>query len=251
MTAASRHGEHDPPKRRAIPAANAPSISTTAATRSGVGAGPANSTPSCAATAASTAKTRSATTAIRRSQPRTVEAGTASSTATRRCPSPLALASNPAPITVTASARRSNTLAGSSTCVAPQPPHRALRGSNRPTPRTTLSRAEPHGRSTPPQPTTGHPKKPAHKSNSTAEAFTPTVITGCTPMHQDGPSVSTKTFGRAVAYFQDVLTLTSHTNSSKTPAEQTQLPQQDQPTMTRSSSGSLAVNTRKTTKVPV
>jgi len=47
-TAASRHGEHDPPKRRAIPAANAPSISTTAASGSAVGAGRVNSTPNCA-----------------------------------------------------------------------------------------------------------------------------------------------------------------------------------------------------------
>jgi len=35
-------------------------------------------------------------------------------------------------------------------------------------------------------------------------------------MHQDGPSVSAKTCGRAVAYFQDVLTLTPHTTDNKT-----------------------------------
>jgi len=43
------------------------------------------STPSSAADAASTANTRSATTVIRRNQPRTVEAGTLTSPATRRC----------------------------------------------------------------------------------------------------------------------------------------------------------------------
>lgn len=40
-------------------------------------------------------------------------------------------------------------------------------------------------------------------------------------MHQDGPSVSAKTSGRAVAYFQDVLTLTSHTTRNKTPTATT------------------------------
>jgi len=38
-------------------------------------------------------------------------------------------------------------------------------------------------------------------------------------MHQDGPSVSAKTCGRAVAYLQDILTLTSHTTNSKTPTD--------------------------------
>src|SRR5680860_1320321 len=56
-TAASRHGEHDPPNRRAIAAARAPSISTTAATGSAVGAGGTNSAPSCAAAAPRTART--------------------------------------------------------------------------------------------------------------------------------------------------------------------------------------------------
>ena len=36
-------------------------------------------------------------------------------------------------------------------------------------------------------------------------------------MHQDGPSASSKTSGRAVAHPQDILTLTSHTNDRKTP----------------------------------
>src|SRR6476661_2829224 len=37
----------------------------------------------------------------------------------------------------------------------------------------------------------------------------------CTPMHQDGPSASAKTGGRAVAYLPDVLTLASHTTADK------------------------------------
>ena len=121
------------------------------------------------------------------------------STAIGRCPAPLALANNAAPITVTASARRSNTLAGNSTCVRPQPRHRPRRGSNRPAPRTRRSRADPHGPSTPPQPSTGQSNRPERRSFSTAAPSSPTVITRCTPMHQDGPSVSSKTSGRAVA----------------------------------------------------
>jgi len=79
--------------------------------------------------------------------------GRFSITATRRCPAPLALASNAVPITVTASARRSNTLAGSSTCVPRQPRHRPRRGVNRPAPRTRRSRAEPQRTQRGPAPT--------------------------------------------------------------------------------------------------
>jgi hypothetical protein len=61
-------------------------------------------------------------------------------------------------------------------------------------------------------------------------------------MHQDGPSVSAKTSGRAVAYFPDILTLTSHTNDRKAPPDQAPKPRSDQLTMTPSSSASLAVN---------
>ena len=46
-----------------------------------------------------------------------IEHGTLTNTAIGRCPAPPALASSAAPITVTASARRSNTLAGNSTWV--------------------------------------------------------------------------------------------------------------------------------------
>ena len=43
-------------------------------------------------------------------------------------------------------------------------------------------------------------------------------------MHQDGPPVSAKTCGRAVAYLQDILTLTSHTTEGKTPTDHTLKP---------------------------
>ena len=102
----------------------------------------------------------------------TVEDGTLSNTAIERCPARPASASNAAPSTVTASAGRSNTLAGSRTCVRPQPR----------------------------QPTTG-----------------------CTAMHQDGPSVSARTCRRAVDYLRtSSLTLTSHTTNSKTPTDRPQ-----------------------------
>ena len=60
-TVASRHGEHEPPSRRPAVRASAPTISTTAATAPGHGAGGTNSVPNSAATAPSTASTRSAT----------------------------------------------------------------------------------------------------------------------------------------------------------------------------------------------
>src|SRR5215204_1373118 len=217
-TAASRHGSHEPPSRRPAARASVPSNSTTAPTRSTVIPGATNSAPNSAAAAASTASTRSATCPIRRNQPRTVDGGRPTRSAARRCPQPETLASNAAPITVTASARRSSTLAGNSTCVRPQPVHTARRGTSRPSPPTPRSRAHPHGANRPPQPSAGHRSPPPHSAVSTAELSTPTVITGCTPMHQDGPSVSAKTPGRAVAYLlllQDLLTLASHTNADK------------------------------------
>ena len=62
-------------------------------------------------------------------------------------------------------------------------------------------------------------------------------------MHQDGSCVSAKTCAGAVANFQDVLTLTSHTTDNKTPPTQRSNHEQDQPTVTPTSSGKLAVNT--------
>src|SRR5664279_2026609 len=204
--AASRHGEHEPPNCRAAARANAPTSSTTAASGSVVGAGGTNSAPNSAATAASTASTRSATAVIRRSQPRTVEAGRPSRAATRRWPHPPALASRAAPITVTASARRSSTLAGSSTWVRRQPTHTDRRGRSRtrPTsPRTPRAWAHPHGAMRPPQPATGQPRPPPHSAVSTAERSTPTVITGALPCTKtalpcrsgqaEGPSPTTGT----------------------------------------------------------
>ncbi|MDQ1532082.1 MAG: hypothetical protein QOE37_2189, partial [Microbacteriaceae bacterium] len=66
----------------------------------------------------------------------------------------------------------------------------------------------------------------------------------CTPMHQDGPSASAKTGGRAVAYLQDVLTLASHTTADKDQPPPPRPGHHDQSTMTRSSSRKLAPNNR-------
>ena len=76
-------------------------------------------------------------------------------------------------------------------------------------------RAEPHGASRCPQPGAGQRSTPPHSAVSTTARSTPYRQHRCTPMHQDGPSVSAKTRGRAVAYPQDVLTLASHTTADK------------------------------------
>lgn len=121
-TAASRHGEHDPPRRRAIATERTPSISTTTATGSATGAGTVNSAANCAAAAARTTNTRSATETIRRNQSRTVEAGTSSNPAIGRCPDPPALASDAAPITVAASAPAQQHTGRQQHLRAPAPP---------------------------------------------------------------------------------------------------------------------------------
>jgi hypothetical protein len=66
----------------------------------------------------------------------------------------------------------------------------------------------------------------------------------CTPMHQDGPSVSAKTPGRAVAYPLDVITLASHTTADKRRTSPLPGHHQDHTAASRSSSRKLAINTR-------
>lgn len=95
---------------------------------------------------------RPARAAKRRNQPRTVATGRPSAVAIGRCPAPPASASNAAPITATASARRTSHSWASSTCVLPHAEHRARRGRCRTvpcTPRDDRQRALPHGASTP------------------------------------------------------------------------------------------------------
>jgi hypothetical protein len=62
-------------------------------------------------------------------------------------------------------------------------------------------------------------------------------------MHQDGPSVSAKTPGRAVAYPLDVITLASHTTADKRRTPPLPGHHHDQTAASRSSSRKLAINT--------
>ena len=63
-------------------------------------------------------------------------------------------------------------------------------------------------------------------------------------MHQDGPSVSAKTPGRAVAYPLDVITLASHTTADKRRTSPLPGHHHDHTAASRSSSRKLAINTR-------
>jgi hypothetical protein len=81
-----------------------------------------------AAARVNASRTSPARPASRRSQPRTVPSGTPSSSETLRWPRPSPAAARPAPITAAASALRSSSRAGSSTCVARHDRHRDRRG---------------------------------------------------------------------------------------------------------------------------
>jgi hypothetical protein len=88
--------------------------------------------------------TCSARSANRRSQPRTVSAGTPNRPAIGRYPAPATFASIARPITDTSSRRRSTQKPGSNTCVPAHPRHRARRGRSDQSPaahRTTRRRA--------------------------------------------------------------------------------------------------------------
>ena len=105
---------------------------------------------------------RSARSANRRSQPRTVSAGTPNRPAIGRCPSPATFASIAAPITDTSSRRRNNATSGSSTCVPAHPRHRARRGRNNRSPSRAAQHPLPRVPPRPQHPPTRRtPKQPA------------------------------------------------------------------------------------------
>jgi hypothetical protein len=134
------------------------------------------------------ARIDSAIRAKRRNQPRTVEGGTPTIVAARRWPAPVALATTAAPITSTRSRRRSSVSVPISTCVTAQPTQRLRRGRRRSSPpdqRTTRHRADPHGRSRPPQ--SGHPSSPATNARSTSALSVSTIFNSASG-HQEGPS---------------------------------------------------------------
>src|SRR6266536_231765 len=156
--------------QRCATAAAAPAIAGTAAATGP--AAPAGITGSGLVLASSTvknARTAPARAANRRSHPRTADAGRPSPAAIVRCPAPAAAACSADPITAPSSARRDRHHPGSSTCVAPHPGHRALRGaSTTPGPsaiRTGRGRACPRPPSAPPP--NGQPSSPPARCRPT------------------------------------------------------------------------------------
>lgn len=201
------------------PIAVAAACTATTASATGEAAGPAGTLPGSTRTAnaVNAARTGSARETNRRSQPRTVAAGRPSAFAIPRCPPPAALASRPAPITATTSARRANATNGSNTCVRPQPPHRARRGRTRTrpaTPRSQRARPNPHGHNTPVQ--TGQRIPPERSLTSTLSASVSTVSIKLPPCSAHGPPGDSAKRRPAGPYLiPDPLTLSSHTKKGK------------------------------------
>lgn len=134
--AATRHADTTTtatPNRRRTAAAPAPTAATASAKAEPAGAAGAGSASNSCTSRVNAAKIRSALAATRPSQPRTVDTGRPARAATRRYPHPRARASNAAPITSTASARRDNAVNGANTCVRPHAAHIDRRGTSRST----------------------------------------------------------------------------------------------------------------------
>jgi hypothetical protein len=164
------------------------------------GAGITGSGDNARSSTVNTRRTASKRPASRRSQPRTVSAGRPNPTAIRRHPTPVALAANAAPITVTVSARRASNPTGNNTCVTPQPVHRARRGRTHTIPsgpRTRRIRACPQPANTPQQP--GQASRPSTSRRSTATAAAPTVTNDASVRHRTAlPRNPARDGGRAV-----------------------------------------------------
>jgi hypothetical protein len=207
---ASCHGDTAPstPSRRRAAAAQPPTTSTASANPLGwLGSGPVSGS-SCTSNAVNAERTTSALRVNARSQPRTVDTGRASRVAIGRCPAPAAFIRNAAPITSTASARRSRHDTVSSTCVTKQLPQRARRGRSSPTPRTVRSRACPHGARPPPH---GQASSPARNRRSTSSKSVPTMTTGASISTKERPSRPAKDWGGPLR-FSNVVRMSSHTN---------------------------------------
>lgn len=131
----------------------------------------------------------------RRNQPRTVPSARPSRAASERNPAPPAAASSATPIVSVESARRTSTDGGSSTCVTPQPRHRARRGRTTPSsPRTRRALANPHGAKTCPH---RQASSPTANPCSITTSLT-TITTGALLRVKRRPSRPAKT-GRAAA----------------------------------------------------
>ncbi len=184
---ANDHGPAGPSRNTAARAAT-PTASTASANTVAAGSiGPSNGSRSCANTVNQT-RTMPALTANRRSQPRTVDTGTPTNNAIRRCPQPDAFATSAAPITSTPSRRRNRPSLLINTCVTAHTAHRERRARCRNTTsrqRRTRHRAHPHGHNRPAQ--SGHPNSPANKARSTSSRSVPTIFNSA-PGHQEEPS---------------------------------------------------------------
>ena len=183
---------------RAVTAAAAASIAATTSAHTDP-AGPGNTGSGATAHNSRVNQPRTASTRPpnRRSHPRTVPNGRSTNAATGLAPNPVAFAAIAAPTTPTASARRSSTPTGSSTCVTRHRRHTARRGHNHTPPhsvRITRARACPHPLSTPPQ--LGHANSPASNRRSTTPTSTPTVNTGASAHHHAAlPSLAKRNTG--------------------------------------------------------
>lgn len=135
-------------------------------------------------------RTSSARAAKRRSQPRTVEPGASTMTATRRHPAPDAtLAINAAMITSAEYILLSRHNTGSRTCVTPQPEHLARRGRTQQDPSTVHTcrrRACPHPANRAEHP--GQLSRPASNSTSTTDPVPATVNNVVPPRAAARPS---------------------------------------------------------------
>lgn len=181
----SHGGTPSTPNRPTAAATAAPTAANASAHTPPAGPGITGSGATARSNTVNSRRTASTRPPNRRNQPRTVSAGRPNPAAIRRYPTPLALADSAAPITTTASARRNSSPAGSSTCVTPQPLHRARRGrvgSTPSSPRTRRTRACPHPANTPEQP--GQTSRPATNRRSTAAASPPTVTNDASTRHR-------------------------------------------------------------------
>src|SRR5215207_1140072 len=205
-------------------AAKAPAAALTAATASAhpdpAGPGSTGSGANARARRVNTTRTCSTRAAKRRNQPGTVVDGRPNCSAIPRWPTPVAFAANAAPITTTASARRSSSDTGSSTCVARHPVHRDRRGTTRSPPsrpRTVRARARPHPTSTPAH--SGHANRPDRRRSSTpAESVSTVSIAPPSATTRPSRTLPAKdNSGRAVAYPDPkIVTVAAPTNPVNT-----------------------------------
>lgn len=179
---ANRQASTGSPDKLAIAAPATPTAAT--ATTTGGPAGGARTIGSAsAATANNRCVSSSASTAKRRSQPRTVAAGTPNRAPIRPAPQPAALASSAAPITTARSTRRPTSTSGQHECDRPQAMHNTrwistgLRRVCRLHQPSKITRESPHARHRSGRGVGTRP--PRTKNSSIATSTANTIINGC------------------------------------------------------------------------